>query len=108
MATGWQVGFGNSKSGIAVSLLQFTEDLEPVGGIIAAYSFLSKDAPRYTAGYSICIAFICMSALTCGMYFVGIIWENRQRDRGLVKGVDLPFEEKQKMGDLNPDYRYLL
>ncbi|KAJ3490285.1 hypothetical protein NLI96_g1532 [Meripilus lineatus] len=90
VATGWQVGFGN------------------IGGIIAAYSFLAKDAPRYITGYSICIAFICLSMLSCGVYFLGLVWENRQRDRGQVRGVDLPPEEKEKMGDLNPDYRYLL
>ena len=108
MATGWQVGFGNSKSGITLCALQFTKDLDLVGGIIAAYSFLSKDAPRYTTGYSICIAFVCLSALSCGVYFAGVIWENRRRDRGLVRGADLPPEEKEKLGDLNPDYRYLL
>lgn len=108
VATGWQVGFGNSMSRSRLCSLQFTDVLEPVGGIIAAYSFLAKDAPRYITGYSICIAFICLSMLSCGVYFLGLVWENRQRDRGQVRGVDLPPEEKEKMGDLNPDYRYLL
>ena len=79
-----------------------------VGGIIAAYSFLAKDSPRYIKGYGICIAFIAFSAVSCVVYLLGIRWENRQRDRGNVRGTDLSQEEKQKLGDLNPDYRYIL
>ncbi|CAL1702171.1 unnamed protein product [Somion occarium] len=90
VATGWQVGFAN------------------IGGIIAAYSFVAKDAPKYIPGYSISIAFIVLSMFACVAYLVGIAWENRERDRGNVRGVDLPAEEKQKLGDLNPDYRYIL
>ncbi|KAI0786404.1 MFS general substrate transporter [Abortiporus biennis] len=90
VATGWQVGFGN------------------IGGIIAAYSFLAKDAPKYISGYSICIAFICLSAISCCVYFVVILLENRRRDRGDAPGSDLSEEDKQQLGDLNPDYRYLL
>lgn len=107
MATGWQVGFGNSECSY-FSPYRNLFRLLLVGGIIAAYSFLAKDAPRYSSGYSICIAFICLSTLSCHVYFVGLIWENRQRDRGRVAGINLALEEKEKMGDLNPDYRYLL
>jgi len=88
VATGWQVGFGN------------------IGGIIAAYSFLAEDAPTYIAGYSICIAFICLSAVSCCVYFIAVLSENRRRDART--GIELPEEEKAGMGDLNPDYRYLL
>ncbi|KAK7696635.1 hypothetical protein QCA50_001293 [Cerrena zonata] len=90
VATGWQVGFGN------------------IGGIIAAYAFLAKDSPRYITGYSICIAFMVLSAVSCILYLLGVSRENRQRDRGNAHGSDLSLEEKQKLGDLNPDYRYIL
>lgn len=76
--------------------------------MIATFSFLSKDSPRYIAGYSICIGFLCLSALACTVYLSGLILENKRRDRGEVKGVDLPYEEKAMMGDLSPDYRYML
>lgn len=89
VATGWQVGFGN------------------IGGIIAAYSFLAQDAPKYITGYSICIAFVCLSAVSCIVYFIGISWENRRREKGLVSGSELSLTEKREMGDLNPDYRYM-
>ncbi len=79
-----------------------------VGGIIAVFAFLSKDAPKYIPGYSICIAFIALSLLACTLYFLGVTWENRARDRNAAKGVhaNLTEEDKKRMGDLNPDYRY--
>ncbi|GJE84711.1 MFS general substrate transporter [Phanerochaete sordida] len=90
VGTGWQVGFGN------------------IGGIIAAYSFLSKDAPKYSTGYSICISFVCLSMVACTAYFLHMSWLNRKRDREQDNGPHLSWEEKQELGDLNPDYRYLL
>ena len=72
------------------------------------YAFLSKDAPKYVAGYSICIAFIALSLIANIIYFLGVSWENRTRDRDAAKGmhVNLTEEDKKRMGDLNPDYRY--
>jgi len=90
VGTGWQVGFGN------------------IGGIIAAYAFLAQDAPKYKIGYSICLSFICLSAASCFAYFFFITSENRKRERAGDEGPHLSWAEKQEMGDLNPDYRYLL
>ena len=72
------------------------------------FAFLSKDAPKYILGYSICIAFIALSLLANTIYFFGVSWENRMRERNAAKGVydDLTPEDKKLMGDLNPDYRY--
>ncbi|KAJ8106931.1 hypothetical protein OPT61_g9214 [Boeremia exigua] len=78
-----------------------------VGGIIAVFSFLKKDAPRYTPGYSISIAFVCLSALSCCAYFVACSWQNRQRERS-VRDVGLTEYEKTELGDMSPDYRYQL
>jgi len=89
IGSAWQVGFGN------------------IGGIIAVYSFLKKDAPNYTPGYSICIAFVCLSALSCALYFFMCSWANRKRNKS-VRDVGLTEYEKTEMGDLNPEYRYLL
>lgn len=89
IGTAWQIGFGN------------------IGGIIATYSFLSTDAPLYTKGYSICISFICFSAFTCIMYAAAIIWENRRRDRAVLD-IGLTDYDKTELGDLNPEFRYML
>ncbi|KAJ9642369.1 High-affinity nicotinic acid transporter [Coniosporium apollinis] len=89
IGSAWQVGFGN------------------IGGIIAVFAFLAKDAPRYIRGYSICIAFICLSALSCSLYFVLVAWANRKRDKQPTD-LGLTEYEKTELGDMSPDYRYLL
>lgn len=42
------------------------------GGIISAYSFLTKDAPKYLPGYSICISFTCLAIVASCLYYLGI------------------------------------
>ncbi|TCD70507.1 hypothetical protein EIP91_003268 [Steccherinum ochraceum] len=90
VATAWQIGFGN------------------IGGIIAAFAFLAKDAPRYITGYSLCVAFVCFSAVSSCAYLGACIWENRRRDSDLSSSAKFTTEEKLLLGDLNPDYRYIL
>ena len=89
VGTAWQIGFGN------------------IGGIIATYAFLAKDAPNYTPGYAICIAFICLSAVSCCIYFVSVACQNRARGRA-TRDLGLTEYEKTEKGDLSPDYRYQL
>jgi len=89
VGSAWQVGFGN------------------IGGIIAVFAFLKKDAPKYITGYSICIAFVCLSMLSCITYYFMCSWQNRQKERS-VRDVGLTEYEKTELGDLSPDYRYLL
>ena len=89
VGSAWQVGFGN------------------IGGIIAVYAFLAKDAPRYIPGYSICLAFVCLSMISCVIYLISVMYANRMRDRS-ARNVGLTETEKTEMGDLSPDYRYLL
>ncbi len=45
VGSAWQVSFGN------------------IGGIIAVYSFLKKDGPKFIPGYSICISFTILSII---------------------------------------------
>ncbi|TVY33863.1 MFS transporter [Lachnellula occidentalis] len=89
VGSAWQVGFGN------------------IGGIIATYAFLQKDAPYYKRGYAISLGFLCFGAASCLVYACAVSWENRKRDRMTVD-VGLSDYEKTEMGDMNPEYRYLL
>lgn len=89
VGTAWQVGFGN------------------IGGIIATYAFIQTDAPKYTKGHAICLSFLCLSALSCCAYGVAVWSQNKQRDKSPVD-VGLTEYEKTELGDLSPDYRYLL
>ncbi|ROV88591.1 hypothetical protein VSDG_09152 [Cytospora chrysosperma] len=88
VGSAWQVGFGN------------------VGGIVATYSFLSRDAPGYRPGHAICIGFLCLSAASCCAYAALVAWENRRRAR-TVRGA-LTEYEKMELGDLNPAFRYMI
>ncbi|KAM0271646.1 hypothetical protein ACHAQH_009014 [Verticillium albo-atrum] len=89
VGSAWQVGFGN------------------IGGIIAVYAFLKKDAPKYITGYSICIAFTVLSIIACVVYGVACHSANRKRNKMAGQTV-LTEEEKTELGDMSPEYRYLL
>lgn len=89
VGSAWQIGFGN------------------IGGIIATNSFQKSDAPNfYHMGYSICLAFICLSAASYILYFVACITQNRHRDT--TRDVGISEYEKTELGDMSPDYRYML
>lgn len=91
IGSAWQVGFGN------------------IGGIIAVYVFLTKDKPKYVTGYSVCIAWCCLSLLSCCAYCAACWMQNRRKDKtprpagGWEEG-----EEEREKGDLAQGYRYLL
>jgi peptidoglycan/LPS O-acetylase OafA/YrhL len=87
VGTAWQIGFGN------------------IGGIIAAYSFQTQDAPQYRPGLIICISFICLSAASCVVYLAALRFENRKRDRAAVAPATVN-EEEEFLGDMAPTYRY--
>jgi hypothetical protein len=100
VGTAWQIGFGN------------------IGGIIATYAFLKQDGPEYTRGYSICIAFIILSAMGCTLYFFAISLANRNKDKAAAASLSNPEvggatatatateDGDQFLGDLSPNFRY--
>ncbi|PNS14078.1 hypothetical protein CAC42_6591 [Sphaceloma murrayae] len=89
VGSAWQISFGN------------------IGGIIAVYAFLAKDAPRYIRGYAICLGFTALAIVSCIAYFICCRWQNRQRDKAPVD-VGLTEYEKTELGDMSPEYRYQL
>lgn len=89
VGSAWQVGYGN------------------LGGIIAVFIFLTKDAPKFTTGYSVCLAFTVLSMIASVLYGLGCWAANRQRDN-MTEVPNLTEEEKTTLGDLSPEYRYLL
>ncbi|KIW12393.1 hypothetical protein PV08_09670 [Exophiala spinifera] len=89
VGSAWQIGAGN------------------IGGIIASYSFAAKDAKTFFhKGYSICISFICLSAVSCILYFIACFSQNKSRAK--THDVGLTEYEKTELGDMSPDYRYML
>ncbi|KAM0512947.1 hypothetical protein ACHAPE_008306 [Trichoderma viride] len=89
VGSAWQVGYGN------------------LGGIIAVFIFLTKDAPTFTTGYSVCLAFTGISMVASVLYGLGCWAANKKRDN-MTDVPDLTEEEKTTLGDLSPEYRYLL
>jgi hypothetical protein len=61
VGTAWQVAFGNTA------------------GLISTFSFPVKDKPTYHLGYSLGIAFLCLSLAANAVYFVMCILSNRMR-----------------------------
>ncbi|KAI1613684.1 retrograde regulation protein 2 [Exophiala viscosa] len=89
VGSAWQIGAGN------------------IGGIIASYSFASTDAKTFFhKGYSICVSFICLSAVACIVYFIACISQNKSRSK--TPDVGLTEYEKVELGDMSPDYRYMV
>lgn len=102
---GW--GKSNMSHHIQTCRVNTFSQFGNIGGIIAVFAFLARDAPKYVTGYSICIAFTVLSIIACIIYGVACWSENRQRDRAAVD-VGLTEYEKTELGDKNPEYRYLL
>ena len=90
VGTAFQVGFGN----FAVP--------------IATFSVVASDAPKYIRAYSLSLAFLGFTAICCTLYLFALISENRKRAKGLSEHSGRSQEEKGELGDLNPDYRYML
>ena len=90
VGTAFQIGFGNC------------------GGPIATFSFLASDAPNYVKGYTLSLGFMCFTAICCTLYLFALVSENQKRAKGLSEHSGKSEGEKARLGDLNPDYRYML
>lgn len=92
IGSAWQIGFGN------------------LAGIVSAFSFLNRDKPKYTPGYSICLSFSVVAIVAGIAYFIGCYAANKQRRtvEGQTQAEMLSEEEKEELGDMSPEYRYLL
>nr|OQO15450.1 hypothetical protein B0A51_16239 [Rachicladosporium sp. CCFEE 5018] len=89
VGSAWQIGFGN------------------IGGIIAVFAFLPGDSPKYVKGYAICIAFIILAIMACMVYGFACWSANKTRNK-MTNSLDLTEDQKMELGDMSPDYRYLL
>jgi predicted MFS family arabinose efflux permease len=90
IGSAWQIGFGN------------------VAAIISVFAFLTKDAPTFTTGYSICLSFVILSMIASAIYWIGCSAANKKRDTEAENERGLSVEEKTELGDMSPAYRYML
>lgn len=52
-----------------------------VANIIAPQTFRSSEAPHYRTGYNCIMGFECSAVALMTMYYIGVKWENKKRDR---------------------------
>lgn len=87
ISSAFQVGFGN------------------MGGIVASNIFVTGQAPEYPVGYGVSLALIWVTALSCTGLLVGLVMENRKRERGERDWrLDLP--DADNLGDDHPHFRF--
>lgn len=89
MGSAIQIGFGN------------------LGGIVASVVFITREAPEYPTGFGTAVGFLAMTIVMATIFYVGLIWENKKRDRGER---DYRYEEGEEelnnMGDDHPRFRF--
>lgn len=88
VAVAWQIGFGN------------------IGGIPAVWLFPSSDAAKgYKKGFSTALAFMALSIVLMTVYFIACRVQNAQKAK---QPRVLDKRQKEALGDLDPDYKYIL
>ncbi|KAF8246704.1 MFS general substrate transporter [Wilcoxina mikolae CBS 423.85] len=111
--------FGGAIAGIPLSVCYFQTNLSGhtrraigsgfqvsvgnIGGAVATFLFMTKDAPYYVSGYAICMGFTALALVSTTLYAVGIMRENRIRDerQGGEGGVE-------DGGAMEKGFRYVL
>lgn len=78
------------------------------GSMVATWTYLSPDAPRYIKGHSINVGagvLCCITIFSATMY---LKWENRQRAKGLRDGrlTGLTDTEEVALGHRHPNFRF--
>jgi len=76
-----------------------------IGGIIAANVFFDSEKPRYTTGYSVSLSLLWICAAGCLILFVGVIRENRRRNKG-ERDERLNWPDADNLGDDHPSFRF--
>ena len=89
VGTAYLIGFGN------------------IGGFIATFSFLSKDAPNYHAGYSVVMGFFCLTAVTSGLYFF-VVWNQNKALMRRTSAETVPIDEPGEKQHLQTGFTYML
>jgi hypothetical protein len=72
-----------------------------LGGVIAGFSFRSKDAPRYFSGHGLLIGMVTMSLCLCVFMHTYLKRENARRDAAMIaRGLTLnSYTEEMKYAE---------
>lgn len=91
VGTAWQIGFGN------------------LGGIIATFTFLLKESPRYIRGLTVLMSMIGVAMAASVVYFLALRYHNHRKQKPSYQAQFAAMSERDQLnaGDLNPSFRYL-
>lgn len=90
VGTAFTIGFGN------------------IGGIVSAFIFPNRDAPRYKTGFGICIAFASFAVVLLITYFLYLRWQTHLKKSEAYQQRWALLDERTKIlnGDKSPDFKY--
>ncbi|TIA56245.1 MFS general substrate transporter [Aureobasidium pullulans] len=93
---------GHYKRSISAAM---TVGFGNLGGIVASNVFFTEEAPLYKTGYGVGLGFLWICGAGCVALFLGVMWENRKRDRG-ERDWRLQGEDVDNLGDDHPSFRF--
>ncbi|KAL8798841.1 MAG: hypothetical protein Q9182_006344 [Xanthomendoza sp. 2 TL-2023] len=96
---------GHYKRGIGAAM---QIGLGNLGGILASNVYIAGQAPTFHVGFGTSVACQWLTGVASTVFFVGLVRENRTRERG---GRDyrynLPQAEQENLGDEHPSFRFV-
>lgn len=101
----------NNSAGPAVRAVAgaYIPSVGTLGAVVATWTYLPRDAPRYPIGHSINLAAQALALFLALFGIAYIVWENRQRAQGKrdhrVEGKS--DEEVADLGYRHPEFRYI-
>ncbi|KAL0262244.1 hypothetical protein SLS55_003683 [Diplodia seriata] len=78
-----------------------------MAAFIATFTYLQKDAPRYTSGHAINIGVLCLSLALSTTNICYCLWENRKRTSG-KRDYRLQEGDVGMLGYRHPDFKYTI
>ncbi|KAL8739062.1 MAG: hypothetical protein Q9181_000244 [Wetmoreana brouardii] len=96
---------GHYKRGIGAAMQIALGNL---GGITASNIYITKQAPTFPVGFGTSLALQWLTGLACTVFFVGLVLENRKRERGgRDHRYNLAKDELDNLGDDHPNFRFV-
>lgn len=97
----------SSKRAVGVAFFCSAGNL---GGIVASFIYLAREAPAYTSGYAASIGLLVAGLLTATALECTYMFINRRRDAIPEEEIRAKYSEQElaDMGDKSPLYRYTL
>jgi hypothetical protein len=79
-----------------------------MGGLIACWSYLTKDAPNFLPGNALNVGGSCAIVVMVAFLTLYLRNENKKREEGKrdARLDNLPLNEQELLGHRHPDFRY--